>query len=197
MSEKLLSPSSPEPLAESDLHFIKKKLRYPINNFRKAFPFIFFLVFMLLMSLLFYAFISAGTFVRSKWLVQLFPFLLGMGVTTIGMIRYYSSLFFERKETGLTTDENITLLKKFFTAQSLRYHTMAGYPDVLLIHSVMNSQGTEQEIVVFIATESKLLVNSHIATSNIFPKSKRKYKELVAMLQSFLSQNQTGVTRHA
>jgi hypothetical protein len=65
----------------------------------------------------------------------------------------------------------------------------------LIVNSVMNSKGNEQEIVVFIATDNMILVNSHISTSNIFPRSKRKYKELLSMLKLFLLRTQTDLTR--
>ncbi len=111
------------------------------------------------------------------------------------MIRYVRSLFFEKFHTGLRTADNIRLLESFFIHQQVRHHTIANYPDVLIVNSVMNSKGNEQEIVVFIAMDNTILINSHISTSNIFPRSKRKYKQLLSMLKSFLSRTQTDLTR--
>ncbi len=195
MSSQLPPPSSSNVLSDDDLAFIRRKLRYPINSFRKIFPFIFFIFFMAVFSFIYYELLHQGTFARSKILPQLFPFFISGGIITLAVIRYTRSFFFEKLTTGLSTADNIRLLESFFSHQQLRHHTMPAYPDVLMINSVMNSNGSEQEIVVFIATDNIILVNSHISTSNIFPRSKRKYKELLYMLKTFLSRTQTDLTR--
>jgi len=195
MSSQLPPPSTSNVLSDDDITFIRRKLRYPINSIRKVVPFIFFIFFIGIYWFIYYELFQIGTIARSKVFPQLFPFFISGMIITLAMIRYVRSLFFEKFHTGLSTADNIRLLESFFIHQQVRHHTIANYPDVLIVNSVINSKGNEQEIVVFIATDNMILVNSHISTSNIFPRSTRKYKELLSMLKSFLSRTQTDLTR--
>ena len=195
MSSQLPPPSTSNVLSDDDVAFIRRKLRYPINTFRKVVPFMFVIFFIGVYWFIYYELLQVGTFARSKIFPQLFPFSISGLIITFAMIRYVRSLFFEKFHTGLRTADNIRLLESFFIHQQVRHHTIANYPDVLIVNSVMNGKGNEQEIVVFIAIDNTILINSHISTSNIFPRSKRKYKELLSMLKSFLSRTQTDLTR--
>lgn len=174
-----------------DLTFIKAKKRYPLS--RKTFaP-------ATLMGLLALAMLRIAWplyFTRNVqnpiifWGTILFVILLVIFVFR----RYYSVLKFDTINTPYFTQENMVVLKQFLTQNHLAFTQNNDAPEVFLIISRnldANPDGDHREVMVFIADDKQVLINSHYVGSKKFsitPPS-RNYKSMANMLRKWLNEH--------
>lgn len=109
---------------------------------------------------------------------------------------FFRVLKFETLTTPLFMQENIVLLHKFFTQNRLAYTQHPDAPEVFMIISRnldANPKKDYREIMVFIADDKQILVNSHFTGKkfSITPPS-RNYKRMARELQKWLNDEQIG-----
>lgn len=109
---------------------------------------------------------------------------------------FFKVLKFETLTTPQFMQENIILLHKFFTQNRLAYTQHPEAPEVFMIISRnldANPNKDYREIMVFIADDKQILVNSHFTGKkfSITPPS-RNYKRMARELQKWLNDEQIG-----
>lgn len=189
MTARLIEPEKKEHTPE-DYDFIKHRLRYPLDSFRRIFPFIFFSLVIVLIFLLIYL----GKPLQLQRSLFAFIFIHGFSVTAmaLGIYRYWRSLYFIRVAAAIDESTNIALLQGFLHAGRFHVHQPGGHPEVFMISSREDAQYRESEIVVFMAVDKAILVNSHISTASLFPHRSRQYRELLESLRAYLQQHNSS-----
>lgn len=174
-----------------DLTFIKAKKRYPLS--RKTFaP-------ATLMGLLALAMLRIAWplyFTRNIqnpfifWGTILFVILLIIFVFR----RYYMVLKFDSITTPFFVQENMGTLKKFLSANHLSFTQSSEAPEVFLIISRnldANPASEHREVMVFVADDKQILINSHYIGSKKFsitPPS-RNYRSMANILRKWLNEH--------
>ncbi len=187
---QLLSATSQ--LNSDDILFIKRFHRFPLRSFKRVFPFIFFFIVaitFLLMMVWLYDF-SLWSTNGKKMATQIFIFSIILISLSVRMYRYWRSLFFNRLPAAIDAVENAVILRSFLHAHSFRFYQPDKHPEVYMMSSREDQQAHESEIVIFIAVDKSILVNSHISTVNIFPKQRRQYQQVVSLLIDFIQTQQ-------
>lgn len=154
-----------------DLSFIKKNLRYPMR-ISKMLPLIFWSIFlMIVITLLFIYFFSGETKAR------IFP-IVGFVFPCVILYRYIKSLQFIKIDSPYFLLENTALIERFLKVQHILVYRHPEAPEVLQIISKNISAGNKEdrEIMIFIADDKQILVNSHFTNSgwSISPRSHAK-----------------------
>jgi len=147
-----------------DLQFIKKHRRYPFRR-------------MTLMPLLGSGF-ALAFMARMIWMLMVvkqrpdniaFLFLITFLVLTpiiIAVKRYIELIGFKEIRTGFVLADNLKLLQQFLKEQQLLVARHPDAPEILqIISRPLETFGDEREVLIFIADDSRILVNSHF-TSN-------------------------------
>jgi hypothetical protein len=191
MHNKLTLNETSSIVAETDIDFIKKHFRYPLNSFQKYKSFIVFLVMIIVIALIAFFLISKGENDSSmkSFFRKSIPFLGAFISIIYGFYKFYKSFFFDKIKTSFSIEDNMILLTNFFKSNHFKYYVMHDLHDVFIMQSSLLKGSKEQEIVIFIAVDNEILMNSHICTSNIIHQHKRKVNELVVMLEKFVAQN--------
>lgn len=118
--------------------------------------------------------------------------LLMLVLTGIIFWRFYRTLKFETIPTPFHVQGNIAALNKFLTSSHLAFTQSAEAPEVFLIISRnldAYSNREHREVMVFIADDKQILINSHFVGStkwSITPPS-RNYKSMAKMLRQWLN----------
>lgn len=166
----------------TDLSFIKRHLRYPMRKSRWI-PILFWsLFFVLIVALILSAILDKDSVTKPIVLVPvIIPFII--------VFRYIHSLRFVKVNTPFYLDENIKVLERFLTAQQLLTYRHPEAPEVFQILSKNISTGKEdREILVFIADDKRVLLNSHFTNSGwSLPMGKSHADEMAKMLVKFIS----------
>jgi len=151
-----------------DLTFIRQHLRYPINRFT------------MMPAVMAAILISFGAFTIWWFTTQhgssnagdrpLWPFLLvGCAMSVPGLVaarRHLVMLRFIAVPTPYYLTENTAILIQFLKAQHLMVFRHPEAPEVFQILSKnINPFREEREIIIFIADEKRILINSHFTTS--------------------------------
>ncbi|MCW3122558.1 MAG: hypothetical protein JWQ38_2050 [Flavipsychrobacter sp.] len=154
-----------------DLVFIKKHLRYPMS--KKTLPAT--------------AFIALSLFFifRTLWLTVLIEqrgniwtgvFLAAMMVIAFasGVMRYWRTLKFRSIPTPYFANENIKLIDSFLRVQQLNLYRHPKAPEVFQILSRAMGNSAQREVMIFIADDKRILINSHFTNQKwlISPASK-------------------------
>lgn len=180
-----------------DLSFIKNKRRYPLSK-RTFTP----LAFLVLVTLGTLRFAWPVMFVTSKVKNPLIETLLTCFIAlmmVIMLVRQISVLRFKTIQTSYYLHDNIALLEKFLSSRGLAFTQHNEAPEVFMIISrnLNNNDNNERrEVMVFVADDKQILVNSHFTGSKyiILPPSrnfKRMANELKAWLDSYISKADT------
>ncbi len=179
-----------------DLAYIKANKRYKLGKktiapagiiaivfvsiARIAWPFIF----------LNFSAVHAEQSTMLQWLFSLVIVFLIISV----VYSFFKVLKFETLKTSFFMQDNIVLLHKFFTQNRLAYTQHPEAPEVFMIISRnldANAKKDYREVMVFIADNKQILVNSHFTGKkfNITPPS-RNYKRMARELQKWLNDEQ-------
>lgn len=177
------------PLFE-DLNFIKSRRRYPINKHTAYLVFsgIGIIVFSLLMlSLLI---ILGWGSSSAYWMVPiLFTFILLNRAYALS-----SLLRFRQISTNKDTRGNTELLRRFLQEQQLAFYQSPLAPEVIQIASrPLSPDGGQREILVFIADEKRILLNSHFTsgfTEGIPLKLSGEYRKMERLLRHWLQDHE-------
>lgn len=175
------------PLLE-DLNFIKTNRRYPINKHTR-----------------YVAFAGIGTILSGIVLLSLF-LLLGWGssarywivpfIFTLTLLQrataVISLLRFRQIRNKENTPTNISLLKQFLQHNHLAYFQSPVAPEVFQIASRELGTGAGQrEILVFIADEGRILLNSHFTNAvreGIPLKISSEYRKMEKALRKWMKE---------
>lgn len=183
-----------------DLVFIKAKKRYPLS--KKTFKpaaiaaLIITVVGRTALVLLFASTASK----QAMWVEWMFAATLILLIMVI-LFQYYQMLVFQTIRTKFTLTTNADLLKKFFTTNHLAFTRHNDAQEVFMIVSRnldANPNKDYREVMVFIADDKKILVNSHFTGTkfSIAPPSrnfKKMSKQLSAWLDSHISNSDSTV----
>ena len=177
-----------------DLAYIKKRKRYKLGKKTIAPAGIVTLVLLtivrLVWPLLFLNFSTQHT--RQSSLLQ-WVFSLSIALLLLTVVySFFKVLKFETLKTPRYIQENTVLLHKFFTNNHLAYTQHPEAPEVFMIVSRnldANAKNDYREVMVFIADDKQILVNSHFTGKkfNITPPS-RNFKRMAKQLQSWLDE---------
>lgn len=175
----------------SDISFIKQKKRYPLNKKTLTPASISALVWVLILrSTLFIFMGSRSNNPYVSWMMYGLVILLA----AIVFYQYYRALKFDTIPTLNYLNKNAELLKKFFTSNNLAFTRHDDAPEVFMIISrnLNNNPNKEyREVMVFIADDKQILVNSHFTGNkfSITPPSRnfrKMSKELKCWLDSHI-----------
>lgn len=171
----------------SDISFIKTKKRYPFNKKTLTPASISALVWVLLLRTSFLLIMgskSSNPYVI--WTMYGSVVLLAL----IVLYQYFKVLKFDTISTQYHLNKNTALLKKFFTTNNLAFTQHDDASDVFMIISRnLNSNPNKEyrEVMVFIADDKQILVNSHFTGNkfSITPPS-RNFRKMSKELKHWL-----------
>lgn len=128
-----------------------------------------------------------------KWLDPMLACLI-MIVPTIAAYRYFQTLRFVVVPAHRALGENILLMQQFFQENHFAFMRHPQAPEVFLMMSKsFDGPDGAREIVVFIADDRRILINSHFTHiprsyrwRRMMPISSPHYKEMAKMLTDWL-----------
>lgn len=174
-----------------DLAFIKQHRRFPISRRTIAPLTVFATIVLLSLRLLWPVLIF-----RSK--TASLPYFIAAAIIVpliIAIYQYINILRFAQITTPFRLAENRDLVIAFLKQQQLAYAVHPDAPEVIQIMSrnLSTTKGESREIMVFIADDKRILVNSHFITSGftIMPPS-RNYKKMANQLHQWLKSHRPG-----
>lgn len=183
----------------NDLGYIKKHLRYPWKSGMKT-PLFMAAGFALLSVVLFLlAIIIART--GNDFILYFWP-LNSLLLAAISSFYYLKSLKFTTIETGLEKEGNQQLIHSFLQEKQLLVYEHPQCPDIMQILSrPVNISSEQREVLVFIAAENEVLVNSHFTENSWAIMLKRRHgKTMVKSLEKYIADNatqqKTGVKKY-
>lgn len=172
-----------------DLVFIKQKLRYPLRRMT---------VMPLIGVLLFSGFVLRYIFLAfylQKTVGIATVFLIGVILIPliIGIRRYIDIIYFKPLATGFPFIKNMQLLEAFLKEEQLVVFRHPESPGIYqIISKNISAVGDEREVMIFIADDNRILINSHFTTSrkwNNFSVNATHKKEMVRLLKKWLQQH--------
>lgn len=174
-----------------DLAFIKQHKRFPFSR-RTIAPLTLFATIIILSLRLLWPLLI----LKSK--SASLPYFIAAAIIVplvIAVYQYINILRFAQITTPFRLAENKNLVIAFLKQQQLAY---AVHPDASEIIQIMSrnlstTKGESREIMVFIADDKRILVNSHFITSgfSIMPPS-RNYKKMANQLHQWLKSQRPG-----
>jgi hypothetical protein len=173
------------------LGFIKKHLRYPVSR-QTALPVILLAGSFPLAGFIFYTLVFTRS--NSNYGGQWFPALLICLMLLPAVVtarRYFMTLRFTAVPARRTVAENMLLMQKFLRAHHFAVGRHPEAPEVFqIISKSISSLRDEREVVIFIADEGRILVNSHF-TQNRFRTlvGAPHYMELAQMLAAWIRED--------
>lgn len=171
MQQRLETPGSSHwhsPLLK-DLGYIRKHLRYPLNQrtIVSILPIVGSLVFLLLIGSLFFVSIRTGDERFAFSLHNILPFVVtGLVFFTIGLMIYrrIQTLRFIAVKSDFAVSDNIRIIRLFLEQQYIAYYHHPDAPEVFQIASrPLDRENDQREIMVFIADDYRVLINSHFS----------------------------------
>ena len=180
----------------SDLDYIKKHLRYPWKSGMKA-P-LFVAAGFVVVSVVSFLLEMQWTTTRSTF-VHYFLSLSSLVLALFSIARYLKSLKFTTIETGLNKVLNQQLICSFLQGKQLLIYEHPQCPDIIQILSrPVNINSEQREVLVFIAEENRVLVNSHFTENHwiILLKSrhdKTMAKGLLNYITTYKASRKTGI----
>jgi len=183
-----------------DLSFIKEKKRYPLSRKTLA-PGA--LMGLLALAMLRIAWPLYFTSKINNQFVFWGSIILVAALIFAVFYRYYRALKFNSIHTPFYLQENRSALKKFLTTNHLAFTQHADAPEVFLIISRnldANPKKEYREVMVFIAADKEILVNSHFVgnkfkTNPPSRNSRRMAKDLESWLDKHIrNSDSTAIT---
>lgn len=173
-----------------DLVFIKQHLRYPIS--KKTLPSaaligisLFFISRTLWMTML--------TGVRGHVAVAIFLGVMMAIIFASGIMRYYSTLKFRIIPTPYFATENMKLIETFLRMQQLNLYSHPKAPEVFQILSRPLGNSEQREVMIFIADDKRILINSHFINQKwVLSAGSKNANGMARQLQQWISQISKG-----
>lgn len=183
-----------------DISFIKEKKRYPISKKTLTPATVSAVVWLLTARFAWLAFL--GTQAKNKWVGWM---MIGLAIALVVVIfnQYYRVLKFDVLATPHHLAKNRELLQRFLRSENLAFTQHSEAHEVFMIISRnlnANPKKDFREIMVFIADDKQILVNSHFSGSrfSIMPPS-RNFKKMSKKLRTWLGteadKDNTGIAR--
>ncbi|MCB0696567.1 MAG: hypothetical protein KDC07_04340 [Chitinophagaceae bacterium] len=171
----------------NDITFIKQKKRYPLNKKTLTPASISAVVWVLLLR---GGFLLAMGVKNHNQYVSWVMYSAVLLLIVLVFYQYYRILKFDSIPTKYSPDKNMEMLKRFFTTNNLAFTRHDEAPEVFMIISrnLHNNPNKEhREVMVFIADDKKILVNSHFTGSrfSVTPPS-RNYRKMSNELKRWL-----------
>ena len=111
----------------------------------------------------------------------------------IGVRRYIDIIRFKPVATGFPLVKNMQLLETFLKEEQLVVFRHPESPGIYqIISKNISAVGDEREVMIFIADDNRILVNSHFTTSrkwSNFTVNATHKKEMVRLLKKWLQQH--------
>lgn len=174
-----------------DLNFIKRHRRYPLNK-QTAY---------VVISGVSLIIVSAGLillFLILGWGSSLRYWIIPVLFTITLLDRSYalaSILRFRQLSNSQDARTNTELLRRFLQEQQLAFYQSPLAPEVFQIASrPLSPDGGQREIMVFIADEKRILLNSHFtsALSDGIPlKLSKEYRKMERLLRKWMQEQDT------
>ena len=176
-----------------NLGFIRKKLRYPLSMLT-VLPY---LVITLMTMLIVVTLYIQGVLQNESNNNKTGPLIaLSVLFITICILvkRSWNMLHFKAIPTSFYSTENQALLLRFLQSQHFAFARHPEAPEVFQIMSrSISALQDEREIIVFIADDRRILINSHFSYSRFRPSVGPSHRQQIAgMLQSWIAAQNTG-----
>lgn len=202
MYQQIESPESAHwhsPLL-NDLSFIKKHLRYPINK-RTIWP-VLWIVMVAGWTILIFCIVATLSATKARETGFTFNNILPFAIITIvfsvismGVYRRIQNLRFISIKSSFVVSDNILLIRQFLQKQNIAFYHNPDAAEVFQISSrVLDMQTGQREIMVFIADDNRILLNSHFTTQTgdrgLKEIASGAHKKMAADLKLWLKTNQ-------
>lgn len=172
------------------LAFIKKHSRYPLNKKTLA-P-----SFLIITALIIFSRVMFGAWFTFHSGGNIYITIITLSIILLTIIfsisRYIATLKFISIATPHFNADNQKLLKHFMESEHLAFYRMPNAPEVFQIASKsIYSNKDVREVMVFIADDKRILVNSHFSGQGftINPPSKH-YRHMARQLKQWLEKHQ-------
>lgn len=173
----------------NDLSFIKKHKRYKLNK-RTITPAGIGILFIVVLTRVSFFLILGGINHSKNPGISFLMYGFVAFLALIVILQYFWALKFDTIKTSYSLTENMELVQRFLSSQNLAFSRHDKAPEVFMIISRnlnANSRKEYREIMVFIADDQRILVNSHFSGSkfSITPPS-GNYKKMANKLRDWL-----------
>lgn len=173
-----------------DLSFIKENKRYKLSKRTLRPAGLSILLIVVLSRASFFLFLGNLSHSKNPYMSWVMYGLAGFLAIAI-LFQYYVTLKFDTIKNSYTVSENIDMLQRFLSTQHLAFSRHDKAPEVYMIISRnlnANPDKDYREIMVFIADDQQILVNSHFSGSkfSITPPS-GNYKKMAKKLRNWLN----------
>ncbi|HXS35884.1 MAG TPA: hypothetical protein VN721_04245 [Flavipsychrobacter sp.] len=171
-----------------DLAYIKKHKRYPLNKrtrtilVLKLIPAVFLVALILWLNVIVPATTHKNLYFTYFLTILYIP-------TIVSLFRYPKTLKFINIPTPFFSYENQQIIEKFLEIQNLIIYRHPNAPDVFqIVSKSMNNRKDIREVMIFIADDKQILINSHFTTSgfSLMPAT-RHYEIMGKKLKEWLT----------
>ncbi len=109
----------------------------------------------------------------------------------VSAVRYLGVLKFREIKTGYHLIANIALLKKFMQVQQLAFSVHPDAPEVYQIISknISTNKDETREVMLFIADDKRILINSHFVGNLTISLPSRNYNEMCKRLAAWIERH--------
>lgn len=172
----------------NDLAYIKTKRRYRWKNGMKA-P-LYVAAGLIIVYLMLFLAELLWTPSHNKFTNYFLPFTT-LIIVLFSVVHYLRSLQFTAIETGLATPKNRQLISAFLQEKQLLIYEHPQCPDIIQIFSrPVNINSEQREVMVFIAAENRILINSHFTENRWWILlQKRHGKAMAKGLEQYIANN--------
>jgi len=155
----------------NDISFIKKHLRYPVGK-KTIWPILaisaacvwFVAIFIIVLLLSTERIKSKG--LTSDSITGIVVISLVMSVFAVAMWRSIQNFKFISIKSNFTELDNISLIRQFLTKQNIAFYHNPDAAEVFQISStILDRANGQREIMVFIADDNRILLNSHFTVA--------------------------------
>lgn len=170
----------------NDLDYIKIHLRYPWKNGMKT-PLFIGIAFALFSVVLFLLEMTVTK--TDNPFIQYFLPLSSLSLAAFSISRYLKSLKFTDISTGLGKDLNQQLICSFLLEKQLLIYEHPQCPDIIQILSrPVNIHSEQREVLVFIAEENHVFINSHFTENHWISVLKNRHdKPMAKAIQQYIT----------
>lgn len=192
MGIKSLPSGTEEPIWESrlvkDIDFIKKHMRYPFSARTLAPTAVIGVMTLLILAIIALSVKNSSTRIETR---RLLPVIFLFVPLLVSASRYIKTLKFRSIPASLSASENAQLIESFLKSQRLVTFRNPEVPEIFQIISKNVSAYKEQrEVMIFIADEGRILINSHFTNSEFnFVPAAPHTAGMAQMLQDWIKNN--------
>lgn len=107
------------------------------------------------------------------------------------IIRYLASLTFRIIATDFFSQQNQYMVERFLQSEKMMIYRHPDAPEVFQIQSrKLYANDEQREIIIFIADDMRILINSHFTGTGWFPlAAKRHHRQMAKKLKAWMGKN--------